>query len=1351
MHKHPFVRAALSLLICGVPAHSQQTPADVLADPAIRLSRPADRALAVRRIAAIQNTRREVARERAAQRGLPIRRVLPNGRVQEIVEFRGERPLYRTTDNTNAAISTGADLLRTSPHVLSGSGVTIGMWDGGSGRSTHQEFGSRMVVMDGSPAIDHATHVGGTMVASGVVASSRGMASSAIVHSYDWNQDLSEMTSRGATAPGDPGRIYLSNHSYGYVSGWNYVNNSTRVWEWYGSGTGSTSSEDEFGRYNTYARDSDSLAYNAPYYLMFRSAGNERIDNPSSGQTVSLFPGGSVVAYDPTLHPAGDGRYRGGFDTIGFDALAKNVITIGSTTDAVTSGVRDTTKAVVSSFTSWGPTDDGRIKPDITANGDGIYSTYGGSNTAYGNMSGTSMSSPNAAGSAALLIQQFGTLFPGKAMRAATLKGLLIHTAEDRGNVGPDYKYGWGLMNVKAGADLIQDHFSFPAKQRLTESNVNTSSTSQTHSFVWDGASPITATLSWTDPAGGALSGTDNRTPRLVNNLHLKIIAPDGSEYYPFVMPFVGTWTQASMDLPAITGVNNTDNLEQVRVATPPVTGTYRAIVTYSGTLVNSSQNYSLLLSGSSVEAAPPAPLSVTAVSPSSGANGIVTAELTGTGLAANTSVRLTRSGQSDIIGTDIQLSGETLRFTLDLGSASVGEWNVVAKNPDGQTSTLTSGFTVIGSIWSENFDGSVEGWTTLATTGSSSWSIVTTRSHSLHTSLFAPAPATKTRTNLTSPSIAIPALANNLQLKFWQHRDLQSSRDAGKLEFSINGGTWFDVESTGSGAAFVSNGYNSTVSSSGNFSSRNEFAGQRAWSGSSNGFVETIVNLTDTLKFAGNNLRMRWSLATDSNTSSYGWHIDTVALLGGGDFLNQAPVVVTAASTSSPETAVNSDTSVHQIIRGVSTGLSVVAADDAGEQHLTYTWAVTGGPDAPTFFSTNGSNLAKNTTLTFEGTGDYLVTVAIRDAEGLTVTSSVNVRVVQEPSGVIVNPAAVTLTVGSSQPFDATVLDQFSAPMAVQPTSYSWSASGGGTISAEGVFLAGSVGGPFSVTATSGAFSNTGGVTVTPAPASVLFGGLTRTYTGSPQPVSVTTSPAGLAVAISYNGSATVPRDSGSYAVEANIIDPNYQGSASGTYVIGQSPATIILSGFEQTYDGTAKSVTTATTPGGVSVAVSYNGSPDLPIQKGTYAVTATISDPNYTGTTSGTLEILPGNALRSWRETHFTAEEIAAGLAEDNADPDHDTLSNLAEYALGQDPKVRSTHPTSTIGTDGLSITFTRPAALPDVVYGAESSGDFTTWAPLTLEIIQTGDIETLRARDPLTTGDPTRRFLRLRFDPK
>lgn len=1406
------------------PLAKAESLADLLADPAIRMTDPADRAKVVARMADIEKNRQRLARERAAAMGLPLRTTLPNGRIQEIADIRPDgRPLYRTTHNVNAAISTGANLLRVSPYSLSGSGITIGLWDGGSARSTHQEFGGRVTVMDGAAADDHATHVAGTLIATGVVAAARGMANSAVIHSYDWNADSSEMASRGAASAGAPGAIYLSNHSYGYISGWNYTGSPSRLWEWWGDGTTATSIEADFGRYNTNSRDQDALAFSAPYYLIFRSAGNDRADNPATGDLVGLAPGSATtVSYDPAIHPAGDGNYRGGFENIGFEALSKNVMTVGSVSDTVTSGVRDITKANVSYFSSWGPTDDGRIKPDVVANGEGLYSSLAGSDTAYGTYSGTSMATPNACGSASLLIQQYGSLFPGQAMRASTLKGLLIHTADDRGNAGPDYKYGWGLVNVSAAADLLIDHQANPVKQRLTENQLSTSVSSRTHSFVWDGVSPIRATLCWTDPAGVATSTSDLRTPRLVNNLNLKLIAPNGAEYFPFVMPFVGTWTQASMNLNATTGVNNTDNTEQVLVSTPAQTGTWQALVSFSGSLTSSPQNYSLILTGSKAEAPPPPPLALSSITPASGlANSIVTVDINGTSLRADTVVKLTKSGQTDITATSVQFIGGALRCQLNLAGAAVGSWDVVASNPNAETSTLANAFTVIGSIWSENFDGTVSGWTSSATTGTNSWALTTAQSHSPTKSYFATGPATTTTCNLTSPSIPIPAGATNLQFKFWHRYDLQSAKDGGRLEFSLDDGTtWFDVLASGSGAAFASNGYNSTIKSKGQ---------PLAWSGSSGGFIETIINLTNTSKYAGHSLQVRWIIATDGSTASNGWYVDSISLIGGGDLTNQPPSITTAATSSSTETQTDPDTTVYQVIRGSSTALSVGATDDSGESSLTYTWAATG--PAPVFITPNATNPAKNTVAYFEAAGDYEISVTVRDGQGLSTGSSVKLRVVQTASEIAVSPPIASISVGATQTFSALLKDQFGADLASQPTSFAWTASGGGGINTSGVFTATTAGGPYTITATSGAFSDFASVTVNPLAASVTFGNLSQTYDGNPKSVSVTTNPPGLACSVTYDGSATPPVNAGSYPVVATITNPNYQGGSSDTLVVAKATqslnfaplasrtygdasfalgatassglivsyassnpsvatvsgnlvtiigagsttitasqagdanyeaasgvqrtllvnkaaATVTLGNLTQIADGTPKSVSITTNPAGLTCIVTYNGLPTAPAAAGEYAVVATINEANYQGSASGTLALAPGNDLASWQNHHFTPAEQAAGLSANDADPDSDGLKNLGEYALGTDPRNFTPPLVPTKDGNGLTLTFTRPADLPDVIYIAESSDNLGNWSPVPLEIIEPGDPETVRARDPLTSGDPSKRFMRLRF---
>jgi Subtilase family/MBG domain len=1480
--------AVLVSMVFVCPLIAQERLADLLSDPAVRLSRPVDRARVVARLRESETKRRQAARDRATLRGLPLRMVSPSGRIQEIADFDGDSPVYLTTQNVNAAISTSANLLRTSPYSLTGAGVTIGLWDGGSSRSTHQEFGGRITVMDGSSSIDHATHVGGTLIASGVDPAARGMASSASIKSYDWNSDTVEMAASGATTAGDPDKIYLSNHSYGYVSGWNYVGNATRAWEWHGAGTGSAAIEDDFGRYNDLARDSDALAFNAPYYLIFRSAGNDRIDNPAPGQNVSLSPGGAAVAYSYSMHPAGDGNYRGGFETIGYNALAKNVITVGSATDAVTGGLRAPGVALVNSFSSWGPTDDGRIKPDIVANGDTVYSSLNGSDTSYGVYNGTSMATPNAAGSAALLVQQFSGLFPGQAMRSSTLKGLLVHTADDLGNAGPDYKFGWGLVNVQSAADLIRDHSEFPVKQRITESELTSTITTRTHSFVWDGVSPVSATLCWTDPAGTSTTTSDSRSARLVNNLNLKITAPNGADALPFVMPFVGAWTQASMDLPATTGINNTDNVEQVRIAAPPVAGVYQATVSFSGSLANNSQNYSLLLSGAS---ATPPPLVVSAVTPDSALPATVTFDLTGTGLRADTAVRLTRYGQSDIFASGVQMIGEKLRCQVDLTGAAPGVWDVVVANPDSETFTLAGGFVVVGTLWSESFDGAVSGWNSQATTGSNSWSLVTTPGQSPAKSYFAPGPSNKTTTRLTSPTIPVSPAASKLQLRIWHSYNLQSTRDAGKLELSTNSGsTWFDVESNGSGASFASNGYNSTISTSGTSSTRNEFAGQRAWSGNSNGPVETVVNLTDTAKFAGKNLRIRWRIATNGSTSSPGWYLDNVVLLGNTVVPNQPPAITSAATSTSAESIIDQG-NTYQIIRAASASLAVAASDDGGEPALTYTWAASGMPPHPVLFSPNVTNAAQSTTATFDGPGDYQIAVTARDAEGLTTVSNVRLRVLQTATGLVVSPATAILPVGSTQQFGATLLDQFGLAMASQPTSFDWETSGGGTINPAGLFTAVSVGGHL-ITARDGGISNTAGVTVIPGVASIVLGSLNQTYDGTPKPVTATTNPPGLSVAITYDNQSVIPTNVNSYAVEATITDINYQGSASDTLAIEKAAASVDLTNLAQTYDGTPKSITSTTTPENLpvsltyngastpptdagtytvvasvdapnhqgsatqslviekatatleltdlaqtydgtpksitatttpenlpvsltyngastpptdagtytvvatidapnhqgtatqslviekattsialtslaqtydgspkpvialttpenlAVSISYNGAPTPPVEAGTYTVTAVVNDINRQGSASDTLVITPGNDFVSWQNIHFDESEQTEGLADDLADPDGDNQPNLTEYALGSDPRKFTPQPVPTRDLDGLSFTFTRPANLPGITYEVESSEDMAVWRPALLELVTPGPTEALRARDPLDTGNPAQRFLRLRI---
>ncbi|HZZ26911.1 MAG TPA: LamG-like jellyroll fold domain-containing protein, partial [Pirellulales bacterium] len=146
---------------------------------------------------------------------------------------------------------------------------------------------------------------------------------------------------------------------------------------------------------------------------------------------------------------------------------------------------------------------------------------------------------------------------------------------------------------------------------------------------------------------------------------------------------------------------------------------------------------------------------------------------------------------------------------------------------------------------------------------------------------------------------------------------------------------------------------------------------------------------------------------------------------------------------------------------------LSVLGADSGGEAGLTYTWAATGAPPAAVDFAANGTNAAKNTTVTFAQAGTYNLQVTITNAAGFSTTSSVSVQVNQITTSVAVTPVTHALAANTTLSLAATALDQFGAPMASQPT-ITWSiASGAGSVSQSGLFTASRTAGTTAVRAT--------------------------------------------------------------------------------------------------------------------------------------------------------------------------------------------------------------------------------------------------------------------------------------------
>jgi hypothetical protein len=162
----------------------------------------------------------------------------------------------------------------------------------------------------------------------------------------------------------------------------------------------------------------------------------------------------------------------------------------------------------------------------------------------------------------------------------------------------------------------------------------------------------------------------------------------------------------------------------------------------------------------------------------------------------------------------------------------------------------------------------------------------------------------------------------------------------------------------------------------------------------------------------------------------------------------------------------------------------------------------------------------------------------------------------------------------------------------------------------------------------------------ITPATANVNIVNLAQVYDGNGKSVSVGTSPNGLDIDITYNGGSSLPVNAGSYDVSVVVDNPNYIGSANATLEISPAPADIAFASLNQTYTGSEISATVNTSPGGLNISVTYDGSSDLPVNAGTYLVEAIINESNYFGSASAALTIEPAVATASSEGIYFIDE---------------------------------------------------------------------------------------------------------------
>jgi hypothetical protein len=473
-----------------------------------------------------------------------VTETLPNGKTIALQEIATDgTPIFYETFSENASVVTRANFINAQAlHHLSidGGGMQVGVWDAGPALVTHREYGNRATNADDSQEVNaHATMVTGSIVSAGIKKEARGVAPNAEVLSHDWTRDKLEVMEAAANG------LLLSNHSYGIMT--------DRVPDWY------------FGSYIKVAQEWDQIMYNTPYYLMVTAAGNaqKRQDNES-----------------PIAGTAADG-----YDVLLGFTLSKNSITVAAANTEIDPQGNLRT-AQVAAYSSFGPVDDGRIKPDLAGDGSSLISTSSQSNTSYDSYSGTSMATPGVTGSL-LLLQQYHEQLYGNFMKAATLKGLALHTADDVGAPGPDYTMGWGILNTKKAAEALwnKDYSTKINEDILQEGE------SKTFTLEAQGDGTMAVSISWTDPASeyvnrGVLNDT---TKALVNDLDIKI-SQDGMTYLPWKLnPEQPTFN-------AVRGDNAVDPFERIEV--PNAKGTYTVTITHKGNLKHSAQEFSFVATG---------------------------------------------------------------------------------------------------------------------------------------------------------------------------------------------------------------------------------------------------------------------------------------------------------------------------------------------------------------------------------------------------------------------------------------------------------------------------------------------------------------------------------------------------------------------------------------------------------------------------------------------------------------------------------------------------------------------------------------------------------------------------------
>jgi len=267
---------------------------------------------------------------------------------------------------------------------------------------------------------------------------------------------------------------------------------------------------------------------------------------------IHVFSAGNAGTSD-----CGYGAGAGWGNITGGHKMGKNVIAVGNLTNL----------DVINSSSSRGPGTDGRIKPDVCAVGTSVMSTMDPND--YQSLTGTSMSCPAVAGTLAQLYSAYKTLNGNQNPPSALMKGILMNSADDIGNVGPDYKHGYGRINGLRAVKYIEDG-------RFINGTISQSGNNTHNITVPANTAQLRVMLYWHDYEGAV-----SANPALVNNLDMIVTDPSSATFNPWVLnpaPNAVTLNQL-----ATRQVDNLNNAEQVTIDNPQA-GNYSIAV--AGTTV---------------------------------------------------------------------------------------------------------------------------------------------------------------------------------------------------------------------------------------------------------------------------------------------------------------------------------------------------------------------------------------------------------------------------------------------------------------------------------------------------------------------------------------------------------------------------------------------------------------------------------------------------------------------------------------------------------------------------------------------------------------------------------------------